>query len=565
MLFVSASEVRCFPSDFLFGTAFPARQVNGISNDSGHEESIWDNDCQFESDVQCNDMTDDSFHGYIEELQRMRDMNLSSFHFSISWARLMRWNGESKRMVPNPQGIAFYHTILDAVLANRLQPIVTLYHSDLPSMLQTQLEPIGWLNPAIVTHFEAFALLAFTQYGQKVKYWATFNEPLTFISRGYASYNSAFGGIEPSYVNTYTAAHNVLRAHARAVALFRNLKKRDDSVVNISARIGIVLNAAYGYPVDKLSAMDVIAAERKMQFDLGWFVMPLVTGDYPASMREQISERLPRFTAKETEMVKGSYDVLMLTQHNARIVTPCDSERSTIPCDDLPRGYARDRGIDDTRLLNGIHVATASVLKCSWPSDYSEDFLATAKWLHAVDPKVKLLLMENGWCRDDDGIDGTQSRYHLAYVEQMYNAVEKENISIIGYTVRSLLDSHQKLNSQQSYVENASFDRARISSPATNWFAHLSMTKCFDENPYETRLVNMETKHETIATREDLHGSEADVYEKAVAPWSLNAVIFLVVVGLLVLGAITCEAMRELQVSNQGSREEMQVLITIEE
>ncbi|KAI9987471.1 hypothetical protein PInf_023510 [Phytophthora infestans] len=568
-LAAAVAETRCFPDDFLFGTATSAFQVEGAWNASGREPSIWDDYCRSQPGLECADTTDDFFHRYHEDVQRMSDMGLSSFRFSISWSRAMHWETESRKMVPNPQGITFYHTLLDDLHAKGLQAIVTLYHFDLPSTLQTQLKPNGWLNPDIVAHFEDFAELAFNEYGHKVEYWATFNEPLTFISGGYGSYDAAPGGMKPSDTNTYTVAHNVLHSHARAVALFRQLKQEEHKVVHIGACIGIVLNAEYGYPVDEFNALDVAAAERKMQFDLGWFLMPLVTGDYPETMREHIGERLPRFTTEEAALVKGSYDVLMLNHYYSRVVTDCNSERSEISCNDLPLGHARDRGIDDTRAPNGSRVPVSP--ECSWLSGYPDGYLATIKWLHAKDSTAEILLTGNGWCGDDQVDNRTQLWYFQAYVEQVYKAVAEERIPVIGYMAWSFLDNFEWGSYKSrfglhyvNYTQNSSLELAPIPRPAAKWLSHLATTKCLKDWDQDIVQTNTDEQQEATATREELHHPEAGGNGVGV-PWSLSEVILLVVVGLVILGAITCEAMRELRLSSQGSPDELQVLITIEE
>eukprot|EP00644_Phytophthora_capsici_P004544 jgi/Phyca11/111127/e_gw1.19.476.1 len=561
-----ASGSRCFPSDFLFGTATAAFQVEGAWNVSGREPSIWDDYCHSQPELQCAHVADDFYHRYSEDVQRMSAMGLNSFRFSISWSRVMRWDVQNRKMVPNSEGVAFYHALLDDLRDKGLQAIATIYHFDLPSTLQTQLEPNGWLNPDIVTHFEDFAALAFKEYGYKVKYWATFNEPLTFISGGYGSCDAAPGGLTQSDSNTYIVAHNVLRSHARAVALFRGFKQ--SKLVGADARIGIVLNAEYGYPVDDSNALDVAAAERKLQFDLGWFLMPLVTGDYPEIMRERVGARLPGFNAEEAALVKGSYDILMLNHYYSRQVTDCDSERSEISCGELPLGHARDRGIDDSRAPNGARVPPANSPECSWLAGYPDGYLATIKWLHAKDPNTEILLTENGWCGNEEVNNQDQLWYFQAYVEQVYKAVVEEKIPIIGYTAWSFVDNNEwgsyKPRFGLHYVNYTTPELPRIPRPAAKWFAHLSTTKCLDDSDLETVQMSTDEEQEATATREELHYPEAGGNGVGV-PWTLSEVILLVVVGLVILGAITCEAMRELRQSSQGSPGELQVLITVED
>ncbi|KAE9031990.1 hypothetical protein PR003_g3162 [Phytophthora rubi] len=565
---VAAAEPRCFPPDFLFGTATAAFQVEGAWNVSGRELSIWDDLCRSQRGLQCADVADDFFHRYHADVGRMAAMGLSSFRFSISWSRVMHWDPHERRMRPNARGLAFYHALLDDLQTRGLQPIATLYHFDLPLTLQTQLEPKGWLNPDIVTHFEDFAALAFREYGQKVKYWATFNEPLMFISGGYGSCDDAPGGMEPSSTNTYTVAHNVLLSHAKAVKLFRELKQGEASVVAVDARIGIVLNAEFGYPVEQSNAGDVAAAERKMQFDLGWFLTPIVTGDYPQIMRERVGERLPRFSAEEAALVKGSYDVLMLNHYYSRVVTDCGSQRAVITCEELPLGHARDRGIDDTRAPNGARAPPASSPECSWLAGYPEGYLDTIKWMHAKDPSTEILLTENGWCGNEQVENLDQLWYFQAYVEQVYKAVVEEKIPILGYTAWSFLDNNEwgsyKPRFGLHYVNFTATELTRIPRPAAKWFAHLSTTKCLDGWDIDAVQMDAEEKQEAAAPHEKMRNPEAGGNDEGV-PWSLAEVIILIVLGVIVLAAITCEAMRELRLSSQGSPEELQVLITVED
>ncbi|KAF4030123.1 Glycosyl hydrolase family 1 [Phytophthora infestans] len=123
-------------------------------------------------------------------------------------------------MVLNPTGIAFYHDLIDDMAKNNLKPILTIYHWDLPSALQTELSPAGWLSSDIIGHYVDFATLVFHEFGQKLDYWTTFNEPYSFVTQGYGTGVHA-PGFTGSDTNTYVVTHNLLRAHALAVQKFR--------------------------------------------------------------------------------------------------------------------------------------------------------------------------------------------------------------------------------------------------------------------------------------------------------------------------------------------------------
>ncbi|RLN77529.1 hypothetical protein BBJ28_00014921 [Nothophytophthora sp. Chile5] len=395
---------RCFPDDFMFGSATASYQVEGAYNESGRTPSIWDDFCREQPGMECADVADDFFHRYQTDTKLMVETGLQSFRFSISWSRVMNWHPQTRRMRPNAPGIAFYHDLIDELRANKLVPILTLYHWDLPSELHTQLSPPGWLNPGIVSHFDEYATLMFEEFGGKVDLWTTFNEPLSFVGLGYGTGIHA-PGFSGSSTQAYTVSHNALVAHGTAVKKFRELKTEAGSALSPAARIGIVLNTNYYYPLDPKNVKDVAAAERAQQFDFGWFLSPIVTGDYPAIMREIVGERLPRFTPEEAELVKGSYDLFMLNHYASRMATDCDSEASNTDCASLAPGWMADKAVDDTHIMPGSRaggVDSHGNSYCEAFTGYPPGYLATIKWMHKHDPTADILLTENGWCGNDE-------------------------------------------------------------------------------------------------------------------------------------------------------------------
>ncbi|RLO02846.1 hypothetical protein DYB28_008160, partial [Aphanomyces astaci] len=124
-------------------------------------------------------------------------------------------------------------------------------------------------------------------------------------------------GITDSDTATYVAAHHVLLAHATAVQTHRSK--------HLTSKIGITLNSDMALPLDPTDDRDVEAAERKLQFSLGWFLNPIVHGDYPAVMKRRAGHRLPRFTAADSALLTQSYDVFMLNHYSTNVVTDCAS------------------------------------------------------------------------------------------------------------------------------------------------------------------------------------------------------------------------------------------------
>ena len=188
-----------FPPGFVWGMGTAAYQIEGAWNEDGRGLSIWDTysgsgsytaNRGHEVPGDTGEVACDHYHRMKEDVRLAVSLGLKHYRFSISWPRVLP-KGTIVGGV-NAKGIAFYHELIDELLAHGIEPYVTLYHWDLPQALQTpQLR--GWLDKAIVPLFRAYAELCFHEYGSKVKYWVTFNEAWTFVVLGYGTGSKAPG------------------------------------------------------------------------------------------------------------------------------------------------------------------------------------------------------------------------------------------------------------------------------------------------------------------------------------------------------------------------------------
>src|SRR5688500_6508301 len=243
-----------FPPDFLWGAATAAYQVEGASREDGKGESIWDRFAHTPGRVHNGDTGDiacDSYHRYPEDIALLRQLNLRSYRFSVSWPRIQA-NG---RGAPNPKGLDYYKRLTDATLEAGIRPLVTLYHWDLPQSLE---DGGGWAERDTAARFADFAAQVGRALGDRVKHWVVLNEPKAFSSVRYWYGAHAPGRKDPlAFVRT---THVINLAQGETV---RAMKAIDGQ-----SQLSSAYDVAPMYPSTP-SPEDVAAADRWHRFQIG--------------------------------------------------------------------------------------------------------------------------------------------------------------------------------------------------------------------------------------------------------------------------------------------------------
>ena len=165
-----------FPSNFVWGVATSAYQIEGAVHDDHRGPTIWDVFVEIPGHVldgSTGDIADDHYHRYKDDIQLMKDLNVRAYRFSIAWSRIL----PTGRGPINMAGIHFYSDLIDELLRQNIQPWITLFHWDLPQTLQDECN--GWMDQRTVNYFVEYATIVFQHFGHKVKRFITINEPWT--------------------------------------------------------------------------------------------------------------------------------------------------------------------------------------------------------------------------------------------------------------------------------------------------------------------------------------------------------------------------------------------------
>lgn len=455
-----------FPENFIWGTATSSYQIEGGWMEGGKGPSIWDIFTHIPGkiiDGRNGDMSCDHYHRYRDDIALMAAMGLKAYRFSIAWPRIQ----PSGRGAPNPDGIRFYSELIDALLENGIDPWVTLYHWDLPAALQA--EHNGWLDPAIADAFAAYAGICFDRFGDRVRNWITINEPWAVCTLGYGTGIHAPGRI--SRTEPYIAAHNILRAHGRAVSLYR-----DRFLARQHGRIAMVNNCDWREPLTD-APEDRDAAERAVQFFLGWFADPLYRGEYPEVMRQRVGQRLPPFSPDDAALIKGSNDFFGLNHY------------STMYASHLRRG--KNGGVTST---GNVGVADDQDVRLSmdpvwrrttmgWPV-VPRGFRTLLHWIHTRYGGPDIVVAENG-CALDDQVDGggevrddARIDFLREYIGECHEAI-REGVRVKGYFLWSFLDNFEWSSgfTQRFGLHYVDFTTGkRIAKSSARWYSALIRT-----------------------------------------------------------------------------------------
>jgi beta-glucosidase len=287
---------------FMWGVATSAHQIEGAIEADGRGESIWD---RLEAtpgaiaDASNAGVACDHYHRWREDIGLMTSLGVDAYRFSIAWPRILP-NGHGN---VNNAGLDFYDRLVDALVDADIQPFITLYHWDLPQKLQ---EDGGWLSRDTVEAFVEYADVVTARLGDRVKYWATHNEPWCIAHLGHDRGDHAPGIKDPA--GALSAAHHVLLSHGRACPVIR--KNVPD------AKVGIVLNLTPSSPASNNSE-DADASRWFDGFFNRWYLDPLFHGRYPEDVIEDRiavghleSRRLPFSMPGDMETISSPMDFL---------------------------------------------------------------------------------------------------------------------------------------------------------------------------------------------------------------------------------------------------------------
>jgi beta-glucosidase len=408
-----------FPQDFIWGAASSAYQIEGAAHEDGRGPSIWDRFCRKPGAVhrgESGDRACDHYHRYADDIALMQEIGIKAYRFSIAWPRVIPPGKDTV----NRAGLDFYDRLTDRLLRAGITPFATLYHWDYPLKLH---EAGGWLRRESPDWFADYVEAVVGRLSDRVRNWFTLNEPQIFVGMGYQQGIHAPGD-RLAFPEVLTIAHNVLRAHGKAVQAIRGCSKTE-SRVGYAVAANEVAVPASDRDEDIRAARKAFSSITRQDCDnVTWWLDPVVFGRYPEDGVERFAQSMPSTDGNDMSAICQPLDFLGI---NVYFGKPYRAGENGLPeAVELPPGT----------------ISTAS----GWP--VVPEALYWAPKFFSERYKLPLIITENGMARDDfvsdDGGVHDPERIHFlrGYLKALRRACA-EGIDVRGYFLWSILDNFE--------------------------------------------------------------------------------------------------------------------------
>lgn len=453
------NALKPFPSDFLWGASTSAYQVEGAALEDGKGMSVQDvhEPAKGIADFK---VASDHYHHYQEDVKLMAEMGLKAYRFSIAWTRIFP-TGEGE---VNEKGIQFYDELINELLANGIEPIVTMYHFDLPYELHKQ---GGWGNRKTIDAFVAYAELLFKTYGDRVTYWLTINEQNVMINHP----NAMNPGKIPTKKELYQQCHHMFVACAKATILCHE--------VCSDAKIGPAPNITAIYP-EKCNPADVIAADNWESIRCWLYLDMAVYGRYNTLVWSYLEEKGYTPVIEEGDMellAKAKPDFLGVNYYATATVSA--SLNDGFDCQ--PRNGDQQVMIGEEGVYRAAQNAYLEQTEFGWLVD-SIGLRVTLRRIYDR-YHLPLIITENGLgAKDEVSEDGkVHDAYRMEYLARHFHQAQlaiSDGVELIGYCPWAFMDlvsTHQGYGKRYGFVyvnreERDLKDLKRIKKDSFYWY-----------------------------------------------------------------------------------------------
>ena len=460
-----------FPKDFLWGGAVAASQIEGAWDVGGKGPCVSDfteyvNNVALDkkmntglSRAYLREVMDnaggrvfpkrwsiDFYHTYKEDLKLLGELGLKTFRTSINWSRIFPKGDESE---PNEEGLKFYDDLIDEIIKNGMEPMITMLHYEMPIHL-TMVYP-GFYSREVMDLFVRYGKLLLDRYNGKVKKWIVLNQINLVRFESFIHLGIADDAVEDLPSAKYQGLHNMMVASAKITQHCH--ENYPDN------KIGMMLCGTFSYPAS-CKAEDVLGAQKLNQMEY-FFSDVLLRGYYPGYAFRFFEDRGLKvvFGEGDEEALKHTADFMSFSYYYSTI-----ADWDSFAKDEGPR---RNKDLEASSWGWSIDPTGLRWYLNEFYDRYQCPIYITENGIGCFDK------VENGKIHDPYRVD-----YYREHIKAMKEAI-KDGVDLQGYYAWGPIDIVSCSSSEMSkrygfiYVDIDDYGKgsgARIKKDSFEWY-----------------------------------------------------------------------------------------------
>lgn len=441
------------PNNFLWGASTSAFQVEGAYLEGGKGLSIADVRSFKKSAKQLDTkVTVDHYHHWKEDIRLMKELGMKSYRFSIGWPRIFP-NGDEDR--PNQEGLNFYHQLIDELLENDIEPIVTMYHFDQPHGVIQKYG--GWVSRQSIHDFVKYANCLLDEFGEKVQYWLTINEQAVLVLAADMIGIDMTQSEKARYQQAFQANYHMWLAQAK---VFQMVRERFPE-----SKVGPAVSYITTLPASRKS-YDMLVAKQLEDFYSFSQMEVAVKGEIPTYFRNELDKldvTIETHPEDQEDLLSGTANWLGVNWYCTTIVE------------------AKKRASEDQYIFRKLErIRDEDLRYTDWGWNFDPVGLRYGlRQLMDRYGDIPIVITECGWSEEEELVDGKvddQQRieYLDKHIEQMALAIG-DGVNVISFNPWSFIDILSVGDGMEKryglvYVDRTNFDDGTMKRYKKNSF-----------------------------------------------------------------------------------------------